>query len=282
MRLADPDRSQQRENIYLDGTGRPIGVYGSVVKAAVATGNDLVSYSGWSNSNYLEQPYNSALDYGTGNFYYTFWLKTDSAATYSSNTYVFERSSVGDASNRRVEVRVGGTTTLEVFALGTTVNNAVKIPTDAWFKFDFLRRGSTMYVYINGQYVSATTGMGESVTDAAASLVIGNRAYFSPRNGGLAPTTQIALFKSSSTAPSDAQIYKMYNDENQLFQTGAKACLYGSSNTVTALAYDDGTDYLHIGTSSGRSVFDGLRRVDNTTTAVSASISASNGMVAEQ
>jgi hypothetical protein len=74
----------------------------------------------------------------------------------------------------------------------------------------------------------------------------------------------------------------MYNDEKQMFQTGAKACLYGSSNTVTALAYDDGTDYLHVGTSSGRSVFDGLRRVDNTTTAVSASISASNGLVAEQ
>ena len=282
MRIADPDRSQARANILLDGTGRPIGVYGSVVKAAVATGNDLVSYSGWSNSNYLEQPYNSALDYGTGNFQYSMWIKTDSAATYSGSTYVFERSSVGDASNRRVEVRIGGTTTLEVYALGTTVNTAVKIPSDAWFKLDFLRRGSTMYVYINGQYVSATTGMGGSVTDAAASLVIGNRAYFSPRNSGLAPTTQIALFKSSSIAPSDAQIYKMYNDEKQLFQTGAKACLYGSSNTVTALAYDDGTDYLHVGTSSGRSVFDGLRRVDNTTTAVSASISASNGLVAEQ
>jgi len=38
---------------------------------------------------------------------------------------------------------------------------------------------------------------------------------------------------------------------------------------------------LHVGTSGGRSVFQGLRRVDNTTDAVGAAISASNGLVAE-
>ena len=282
MRLADPDRSQARANIASDGTGRPIGVYGSVVKAAVATGNDLVSYSGWSNSNYLDQPYNSALDYGTGDFYYSMWVKTDSAATYTSDTYLFERSSVSDTSGRRVEARISTANNLQVFALAGIVNTSVPIPANAWFKFDFLRRGSTMYVYINGQYVSATGSMGGSVSDTSANLVIGNRAYFSPRNSALAATTQIALFKSSSTAPTDAQIDRMYNDEKQMFQTGAKACLYGSSNTVTALAYDDGTDYLHVGTSSGRSVFDGLRRVDNTTTGVTTTISASNGLVAEQ
>ena len=281
LRLADPDRSQGRANIALDGTGRPIGVVGSVIKAAVAAGNDLVSYSGW-DSGYLEQPYNSALDYGTGDFYYSMWVKTDSTATYSANTYLFERSSISDTSARRIEARISAINTLQVFALNTTVVGAVPIPVNAWFKFELLRRGSTMYVYINGQFVSSAANMGGSVTDTAASLVIGNRAYFTPRTSNLTPTTQIALFKSSSTAPTDAQITRMYNDEKQMFQTGAKACLYGSSNTVTALAYDDGTDYLHVGTSSGRSVFDGLRRVDNTTTGVTTTISASNGLVAEQ
>jgi hypothetical protein len=66
-----------------------------------------------------------------------------------------------------------------------------------------------------------------------------------------------------------------------LFQEGAKATLYGTSDAVTALAYDEDTQLLHVGTSSGRSVFDGLRRVDNTTTAVSATISAANGLVVE-
>jgi hypothetical protein len=66
-----------------------------------------------------------------------------------------------------------------------------------------------------------------------------------------------------------------------LFQDGAQATLYGTADAVTALAHDDTTDLLHVGTSAGRSVFQGLRRVDNTTTAVGAAISASNGLVAE-
>ena len=91
----------------------------------------------------------------------------------------------------------------------------------------------------------------------------------------------LALFRISATAPSPEQIKKIYEDEKVLFQDGAQATLYGSSDAVTALAYDDSTDLLHVGTSAGRSVFQGLRRVDNTTDAVGAAISASNGLVAE-
>jgi hypothetical protein len=94
-------------------------------------------------------------------------------------------------------------------------------------------------------------------------------------------TTSLALWRISTTVPSDAQILKIYNDEKQLFQENAKATLYGTSDSVTALAYDEDTQRLHVGTSSGRSVFQGLRRVDNTTTAVSAAISAADGLVAE-
>ena len=66
------------------------------------------------------------------------------------------------------------------------------------------------------------------------------------------------------------------------FQENAKATLYGSSDAVTALAYDDDTELLHVGTSAGRSVFQGLNRVDNTTDAVGAAISASNGFIVEE
>ena len=62
----------------------------------------------------------------------------------------------------------------------------------------------------------------------------------------------------------------------------AKCTLYGTSNEIKAVAYDDTTDILHVGTSSGRSEFRGLNRINNTTTAVTTEISASNGLVAEQ
>jgi hypothetical protein len=58
--------------------------------------------------------------------------------------------------------------------------------------------------------------------------------------------------------------------------------LYGTSKEVTALASDPDTGLLHVGTSSGRSVMRGLTRVDNTTTAVSTAIGASNGTVVEE
>ena len=85
-----------------------------------------------------------------------------------------------------------------------------------------------------------------------------------------------------SNSPTAEQIAKMYNDEKHLFQENAKATLYGSSDAVTALAYDDDTELLHVGTSAGRSVFQGLNRVDNTTDAVGAAISASNGFIVEE
>ena len=82
--------------------------------------------------------------------------------------------------------------------------------------------------------------------------------------------------------PSQEFITKMYQDELGLFQEHAKCTLYGTSNSVTALAYDDTKNILHAGTSSGRSEFQGLVRINNTTTAVTTAISASDGLVAEQ
>ena len=67
-----------------------------------------------------------------------------------------------------------------------------------------------------------------------------------------------------------------------MFVENAKCTLYGSSDLVTAQAYDSTKDILHLGTSAGRSEFQGLNRINNTTTAVTTEISASNGLVAEQ
>ena len=61
--------------------GNGIQVFGTITKTAVATGADLVGYSGFSSSNYLEQPYNTDLDFGTGDFCVMGWINpnTESA-----------------------------------------------------------------------------------------------------------------------------------------------------------------------------------------------------------
>ena len=93
---------------------------------------------------------------------------------------------------------------------------------------------------------------------------------------------RLALIRASNTAATEEQVYKMYNEEKQLFLENSKCTLVGTSNQVNAIAHDDTTKILHVGTSTGRSEFRGLERINSTTTAVSNAISASNGLVAEQ
>ena len=92
----------------------------------------------------------------------------------------------------------------------------------------------------------------------------------------------ISLVRVTGTSPTAEQIAKMYNDEKHLFQENAKATLYGTSDAVTALAYDDDTNLLHAGTSAGRSDFQGLRRINNTTRAITTAISAVDGFIVEE
>jgi hypothetical protein len=263
-----------------------LAVYGTITKSAVATGAELVAYSfGGNDANYLEQPYNSDLDFGTGDFYYSIWFKTDSSDTYSgSYDYLFERSSIGDPSTRRIEARITSATSVDVFAFGsgfTSSSSGMSVGANVWNKLDILRSSGTAYVYINGELRTSGSNNGNA-TDTAATLVVGSRAYFNPRNSTLPANAKISLFKVSASAPSAEQIKKIYEDEKFLFQENAACTLYGSSDAVTALAYDEVTERLHVGTSGGRSEFQGLRRINNTTTAVTTAISAYDSFVVEQ
>ena len=55
----------------------PLQVHGTITKSPVATGAELVAYSNWNitSGNYLEQPYNSDLNFGTGDYYISVWVR---------------------------------------------------------------------------------------------------------------------------------------------------------------------------------------------------------------
>jgi hypothetical protein len=91
----------------------------------------------------------------------------------------------------------------------------------------------------------------------------------------------MALWRISATAPSADQIAHIYRTELQLFQPGAQCTIAGTSTAVTALAYDDTADTLHVGTSWGRTAFRDLLRMDSeaTTTGALTSLSANQGAV---
>jgi len=254
--------------------GNGLQVFGNgITKTPVATGADLVAYGGFTLASYLVQPATSTMINWSNPWISHFWFDTvgkisiENQNSSGYNNTVLLVSANASIINTRSKVSGGA------WDQGVTVTNS------GWTHVACVYTGSTLEVYRNGVKIATYNG---TLSNQTAYIAYGVNSY----NGAAFPSswtadTRLALHRISATVPSAEQIKKIYNDEKHLFQENAKATLYGSSDAVTALAYDDDTELLHAGTSAGRSVFQGLRRIDNTTDAVGAAISASNGMVAE-
>jgi len=278
IRVGDEDRSVNNKGLQ---------VFGTVTKTPVATGADLIAYSGFSASNLLVQPYNSDLNPGTGDYSFTLWFKCSS--TGGEQIYM-RRFGVPTVTGGMMMRLVSSSSVLQWYvrdtsSTATAVNSTMALDDGSWHCAVGTREGATAKLYIDGK-LDATSGCSANSHDSGttSSLVIG--AEESGANPGTyqnpADLSSMALIRYSLSAPSAEQVKKMYNDEKHLFVDNAKCTLYGSSDAVTALAYDEVTDQLHVGTSAGRSDFQGLRRINNTTTAVTTAISAHDEFIIEQ
>ena len=261
--------------------------YGTVTKSAVATGAELVAYSGFSNNNVLVQPYNSNLNPGTGNYSFMCWFKCSSTG---AEQILMRRFGVPTVTGGTMMRIVSSSSVIQWYvrdtsSSATAVNSTMALDDGNWHCAVGTREGSTAKLYIDGE-LNSTSGCSANSHDpgTTADLVIGAEEVSSSPGTYQNPAdlTSLALVRYSLSAPTAAQVKKMYEDEKFLFQENAKCTLYGSSDAVTALGYDEDTELLHVGTSSGRSDFQGLRRINNTTTAVTTAISASDDLIAEQ
>ena len=271
IREAEEDRTYNNKGLQVIGT---------IFKTPVATGAELVAYSGLNDSNYLEQPYNTDLNFGTGDFSLMNWIYVTAGGDYQ---VVFDRWTPGGGNAR---FYFGLETNEKIYfhhredssSNATDLTGSTVLTAGVWHHMAAVRRGSNVEVYLNGNLDGFTLSSIRNVTPGSTKpiLRIGTNAVTSPSDPMLG---KIALLRISGDAPSKEQIKKIYEDEKHLFQENAACTLYGSSSAVTALAYDDSTNLLYAGTSSGRSEFQGLRRINNTTTAVTTAISASNELV---
>jgi len=250
----------------------PLTQNGTITAAPVETGADLVAYSGFSGSNYLEQPYNSDLDFGTGDFCVMGWVSLSG----TTNCGIASRG-VAASTSGMVALSTANSNNTIRFDIGpSNLVSSSTIPAGTWAFVVAKRESGVAYLFVNGAQVGSGVNT-HTATNTSATLKVGQLTYASsPLVGSL------ALFRISATAPTADQIAKIYNDEKVLFQENAKATLTGSSDAVTALAHDPDTNLLHVGTSGGRSVFYGLRRVNETATAVTTAISAVDGLIVEQ
>ena len=265
VKLADADRSVNANGLAVNGT---------VTKTAVATGAELVAYSGFSATNYLSQPYNADLDFGTGDFYFMCWVKT------TDTYFTFTDCGATDFTGFFFGVSTGPTLQWNAGSNSATSSSISSLTSNTWQFVTVCRSGDNVKFYVNGALVSSSWGVASG--DATDSSQTGTRIGVRHDNAQTLDGGKLSLLRIGAGEPTAEQIRKIYNDEKWMFQPGAQVTLNGSSDAVTALAHDEVTDLLHVGTSGGMSVFDGLVRVSEDATAVTTSISANNSRIVRQ
>jgi len=295
VRLAEQNRAIRGGGSTVESKG--LGIFGSLTKSPVATNSNLTAYSGFSANNYLEQPYlyTPELNLGTSDFSIMFWMRSSrtATATYGDIVCLGDLGALGFANaTRHILFQVNGATSTTARLLpyykdsasgSTSFSTFPNFPINTWQHVCMVRKDNTLYFYMNGYLIESKICTGSfappSAPDQNFRLKVGHSG---PNYSYPASQESISLLKISLTAPSAQQITKIFNDEKILFEDNIKCNIHGTSDSITALAYDDATKRLHVGTSSGRSDFMGISRINNTTTAVTTAISAYDGFVVEQ
>ncbi|WCE71599.1 hypothetical protein PL336_07145 [Sulfitobacter faviae] len=275
-------RSSHDRSVNADGK-RPsdLIVNGTISREPALIGADLVAYGGFASNNYLWQPYNPDYDFGTGPFCIMAWARffTGSNCVIASRT---DYNPVGWGSDGWWTF--GIRTTPNPYALrfrsyGVEVVGNRAIADNGWHFCAMTYDGSAARLYVDGDLDFSGARTINHVGTNTPDLLVGVGSYL----GNITdPSYKLALLRIAATAPSSEQIRRIYEDEKALFQENAACTLYGASDAVTALAHDSDSGLLHVGTSAGRSVFKGLRRVANTTTPVATAIAAAGDLVVEQ
>lgn len=266
-RLADPDRSVK---------GNGLQVFGSVTKAAISSSDGIVLYSGGTDSDYLHQPYNADLDYGTAAWEFHTILRQNANSVLET---LIERQSATAAAGWKLDVTSAGYLQLTVTdgtttrtATGTT---AIDDGLVRHVRFGYDGAGG-IYIYVDDALYASASGAALLTLNNSNAVLSVLRAV---ATGSPSVNGALALVRASATAASSNQATFIFESEKPV-RAGDPCTLYGGSDAVTDMAYDEVLGALHVGTSGGRSTFNGLRRVSNSATAVT-KLAANNGLLVE-
>ena len=288
--LTEPYFGRELSNSH--STGYPIIPIGTPTRQPVADGCDLQCWTGFTNSDFLCQPARDFLNYDSGNFWYSIWVYPNNS---DNGDVIFSRDGIAGGNNGRFmcyfnddRVRIDMTEYGGSSYHGITTNQHRMRQKKEWIHLVFVRRDSKLEFYVNGELDKSTTlnstsdgtQSGNQASGIGALMIGANANAGNPLDKG-----KVALFKTgrgNNSLPTSEVIKEWYADELPMFAPHTKCSVYGSSNNVVALSYDQNTDILHAGTSSGRSEFSGLVRINNTTDPITLDVSASGGVVAEE
>ena len=272
---------------------RALSVFGDLKTVPVANGAELMAYTNWNgdnnteHGNYMMQEYvdHSWYDF-TGDFNISFWFDGSAHQTGSA----IEIKWVNDSDDNGWMIHINNQTSYfldggwDSYSAYKQINNT-NCYRDTWCKVNFVRRSNVLYYYLDGVLVDSGYNMSSwnmTKTEWHKLMIYMGRG---------STNCKMALFNIGKATTTDAEIWDMYRDELPMFEPNSRVCLVGTdtmassgviNSDIKAVAYDDSTDTLHVGTSHGRTDMNGLNVINNTTTAVTTDISASNGLIAEQ
>ena len=212
------DVSCRRADADISGNDNGLQVYGSITKAAAATNSTTVGYSGFSASNYLYQPYNSALDFGTADFHIAAWYKSSAGAVevIASRAYYS-----GAYSGSAIQLFYNKPSSAMLFRISDdalATNDYVLSttdPADNVWHFVFAQRASGyIQIYIDGVYQAQTAIAAAllSLTNTSADLLIGQY-----HGGGYPPSGSLDGFRIGTGSFTADEIRDMYEKERYMF-----------------------------------------------------------------
>jgi len=263
-------------------------VFNTISRTQAATGSEIVTYGFNTTDKYMEQPYNSNLNFlqNSSNSYTVMaWgAPTDSSAGWKPLISL-------DYWNNSKKWFCGALDKMSLH--GGAIGNTI-LETNQLYFMCWVRNGptGTNYAYLNGRLDGTNTD--GQVAAPNQTLMIGCRhanGQSSPDVGGT-PTdgghwSKVALVRISEGYTDADMINRIYNEERKLFHPNAKCTLDNGSHFMRGVSSDKDTGLFHILTDNTRNDFNGLVRINSETrssagTAGHRCISSVNGMIVEE
>ena len=277
--MSDTDKTVSNRELYLSGAT------GSITRTPVETGAELVGWGGFDTTRYLKTDYTSYYNFGakmTVMFWYKDWADSTSimhlgpATTRNSKTsFHFYKDGGGDI---RWTLSSNGSTE-QIFEIELTEN-----PVGWHHVCATLTTSGEVFLFHDGIERPKTSDSASSFT---GTNIFSQATDQNGLNVGVGPVGnafggKIALLKLNAENLYPGEVLKIYTDELKMFQPNAKINLDGTDSEIKSMATDKVRKTYIAGTSTHRSEFRGLVRINSADTGVSTinTLTASDGIVA--
>jgi hypothetical protein len=205
----------------------PLYVVGQLATRNVAPSSGVIAYGSFYISQqyaWLEAPYHSDFDPGTGDFAYLTWFKTNGS---SSTAYLLSRQN-SSATGARIYLYMTSTGTITGVANDGTAYSVTSngIYNDGlWHCVIFQKTSAGLQLYIDGTLDNSATGPSLTMTNTTALFRVGiSYADASPWFGEIAG---VGVYIGTSFTAADAKA--LYDTEKGLFSYGAPFSVVGNA-----------------------------------------------------